>query len=44
MDVDRAVDWLNRGARPSDTVRSLLVKSGVMAKWRGEDQAAEAAE
>lgn len=44
MDVDKAVDWLNRGARPSDTVRSLLVKSGVMAKWRGEDQAAEAAE
>ncbi len=39
MDVEKAVDWLNRGARPSDTVRSLLVKTGAMAKWRGEDQA-----
>lgn len=38
MDVDKAVDWLNRGAQPSDTVRSLLVKSGAIAKWRGEDQ------
>lgn len=45
MDVDKAVDWLNRGAKPSETVRSLLVKSGVMAKWRGEEPAeAEAAE
>lgn len=45
MDVDKAVAWLNRGAQPSDTVRSLLVKSGAMAKWRGVDQAvAEAAE
>lgn len=45
MDVDKAVDWLNRGAQPSDTVRSLLVKSGAIAKWRGIDQAvAEAAE
>ena len=44
MDVDKAVDWLNRGAQPSDTVRSLLVKSGAMAKWRGiEPAAAEAA-
>ncbi len=45
MDVDKAVDWLNRGAQPSDTVRSLLVKSGAIQKWRGVDQAvAEAAE
>ena len=44
MDVDKAVDWLNRGAQPSDTVRSLLVKSGAIAKWRGIEQAAEAAE
>lgn len=45
MDVDRAVDWLKRGARPSETVRSLLVKSGAIQKWRGEDEeTAEAAE
>ncbi len=40
MDVDKAIDWLNRGAQPSDTVRSLLVKSGAMLKWRGGEQAA----
>jgi small subunit ribosomal protein S16 len=45
MDVDKAVDWLNRGAQPSDTVRSLLVKSGAIQKWRGvEPAAAEAPE
>ncbi len=45
MDVKKAVYWLDRGAQPSETVRSLLVKTGAMAKWRGEDQApAEPAE
>lgn len=45
MDVDKAVDWLNRGARPSETVRSLLVKTGAIQKWRGvEEETAEAAE
>lgn len=45
MDVDKAVDWLNRGARPSETVRSLLVRSGAIQKWRGEnEETAEAAE
>ena len=38
MDVEKAVDWLNRGAQPSETVRSLLTKSGAMAKWRGVDK------
>ena len=38
MDVEHAVDWLNRGAQPSETVRSLLTKSGAMAKWRGVDK------
>lgn len=45
MDVDKAVDWLKRGAQPSETVRSLLVKSGAIQKWRGEnEETAEAAE
>ncbi|MXY50342.1 MAG: 30S ribosomal protein S16 [Gemmatimonadetes bacterium] len=45
MDVDKAVDWLNRGARPSETVRSLLVKSGAIQKWRGDnEETAETAE
>ena len=30
--ADRVQDWLSRGAQPSDTVRSLLRKSGVLAK------------
>jgi small subunit ribosomal protein S16 len=30
--ADRVLDWLARGAQPSDTVRSLLRKSGVLAK------------
>ena len=26
---DRVLDWLNKGAQPSDTVRSLLRKTGI---------------
>ena len=44
VDVDRAVSWLNRGAQPSETVRSLLAKTGILAKWRGEDQTETATE
>lgn len=44
VDVDLAVLWLNRGAQPSETVRSLLAKTGALAKWRGEGQAEAASE
>ena len=30
---DRAIHWLNVGAQPSDTVRSLLRKTGIMQRW-----------
>ena len=30
---DRVLDWLSKGAQPSDTVRSLLSKAGVMKKF-----------
>ena len=30
---ERAMHWLNIGAQPSDTVRSLLRKKGIMKKW-----------
>jgi len=30
--VDRVKDWLARGAQPSDTVRSLLRKTGALAE------------
>jgi small subunit ribosomal protein S16 len=33
VDVDRALYWLGVGAQPSDTVRSLLKKAGVMEKF-----------
>lgn len=29
VDVEKAQNWLNTGAQPSDTVRSLLKKAGV---------------
>ena len=43
INEDKALLWLNRGAIPSDTVRNLLSKHGVMLKWdlmkRGFDEA-----
>jgi len=49
---DRALHWLLTGAQPTDTVRSLLRKAGIWAKYaevRGKkpkaaDSAAESAE
>ena len=32
LDAERAKVWLNNGAIPSDTVRDLLVKCGVLEK------------
>ena len=29
LDVDRVIHWINNGARPSDTVKSLLKKEGI---------------
>lgn len=33
VDVDKAVDWLMKGAIPSDTVRSIFRKAGVLKKF-----------
>lgn len=30
IDVEKARDWLNKGAQPTDTARALLKKNGVM--------------
>ncbi len=30
IDADKALEWLKRGAQPTDTVRTLLRKAGVM--------------
>ena len=39
LDIDRANYWLDNGAQPSDTVRSLLRKAGVL-KTRHETRLA----
>lgn len=45
---ERVMHWLRNGARPTDTVRSLLQRSGLWLRWsltkRGVDQAAIATE
>ncbi|MBT3168709.1 MAG: 30S ribosomal protein S16 [Candidatus Cloacimonetes bacterium] len=33
IDIDKAIKWLEVGAQPSDTVRSLLRQSGALEKW-----------
>ncbi|MFP4287097.1 MAG: 30S ribosomal protein S16 [Candidatus Izemoplasmataceae bacterium] len=34
IDEARALDWLNKGAQPTDTVKNILSKAGVIAKYR----------
>ena len=33
VDVDRAVEWLLKGAQPSNTVRNIFKKFGVMKRF-----------
>lgn len=33
VDAEKAVEWLSKGAQPTDTVKNLLSKEGVMAKF-----------
>lgn len=33
IDEEKALKWLNNGAKPSDTVKNLFSKKGIMAKW-----------
>ncbi len=30
IDADKAKDWIKKGAQPTDTVKSLLKKSGIV--------------
>ena len=32
IDADKAATWIKNGAQPTETVKSLLVKSGVISK------------
>ena len=36
---ERALEWLNKGAQPTDTVRRLLRHSGVWAKFKAKASA-----
>ena len=33
VDEEKAIDWMSKGAQPTDTVRSLFSKRGIMAKF-----------
>lgn len=33
LEEDKVFDWLEKGAQPSDTVRSLLSKAGLMKRY-----------
>lgn len=33
IDEEKALDWMAKGAKPSDTVRSLFSKKGIMKKF-----------
>ena len=33
IDEAKAIDWMNKGAQPTDTVKNLLSKQGIMAKF-----------
>lgn len=39
IDADLAIKWLNNGAQPSDTVRNLLSKDGIMKRFHDEKNA-----
>lgn len=38
VDVAKAQEWLNKGAQPTDTVKSLLKKNGVVFSTKKEDK------
>lgn len=33
IDEEKALDWMSKGAKPSDTVRNLFSKEGIMKKF-----------
>ncbi len=42
VDAEKAMYWLKNGAQPSDTVRSILSKQGIMKKFHEEKVANKA--
>lgn len=39
IDTELAMKWLNNGAQPSDTVRNLLSKDGIIKRFHDEKNA-----
>lgn len=39
IDDEKAIKWLNTGAQPTDTVKSLLKKNGIMEKFEASKKA-----
>ena len=39
IDEEKALDWLQKGAQPSDTAKSVLTKAGVWEKFAEAKQA-----
>lgn len=33
IDEDKAIDWLKKGAQPTDTVKDLFSQTGILKKW-----------
>lgn len=38
IDEEKVLKWLNNGAQPSDTVRSILSREGIMKKFHEQKQ------
>lgn len=36
LDEDKALDWMTKGAQPSDTVRNLFSNQGIMQKFHDQ--------
>ena len=43
VDEEKVISWIKDGAQPTDTVRSLLSKKGIMKRIHEERKAAKAA-
>lgn len=43
IDEEKTLKWLQQGAQPTDTVRALLRKTGILQKWMAQKQARQEA-
>lgn len=37
IDAEKAIEWMNKGAKPSDTVKALFQKNGVYEQLNSEN-------